>query len=278
VGTRVQLLFLLGLTLAASFARGQGDFQPSVAAAPANVDTSKIYIDQRLGNQIPLDATFKDQTGAAVTFGDVVSKRPTLALLIFYRCRGVCSVEFAELLKNLSKMPSKKVGRDFDVTVLSIDPQEGPDLAKGKLQEAIDSSKDYQDTQPGWHFLTGDLTQIHKVSDALGFHFTYDEKTDTINHPAGIMFIGTDGKISSYILGAKFPPEAISKNLDIAAKHEVGQKAQDIFFGCIHVDPLTGKRSLAIEAVMRLFAWVTLFGVIATIATLSYRSRRRSAI
>lgn len=225
-------------------------FAPSMTVSAPAVDRSKVKIVQNLGGQVPLTAQFKDVDGSPVTFGQLDTVRPVVVLPVFYRCQGVCNLEFQNLTTLLDKDRSLHVGKDFDVVILSIDPTEGPDLAKGKLDDA---KKQFPTlfTGQGWHFLTGSLENIKAVTDALGFFYTYDAATDVINHPAGLMFVSPGGKVSSYILGPVYTSDAIRKDLDVAAKSQVGAKVQDAFFGCIHIDPLTGKRSLVLEKFVR---------------------------
>ena len=221
----------------------------SVSAGP--VDRSKVKIVQNLGAQVPLTAQFKDTDGTPVTFGQLDTLRPVLVLPVFYRCQGVCNLEFQNLTALLNKDRSLRVGKDFDVVVLGIDPTEGPDLAKGKLSDAKGEFPTLF-TSEGWHFLTGSLENIKSVTDALGFFYTYDAETDVINHPSGLMFVSPGGKVSSYILGPTYTADEIQKDVALAAKSQVGAKVQDAFFGCVHIDPLTGRRSLVFEKVLRL--------------------------
>ncbi len=266
------LICLLGVSIAFS-AKAQGGFQQPTAVPPVNLDVSKIKIIQRIGNQIPLAIEFKDQNDKPVTMGSLINHRPVLLLAIFYRCTGVCGVELANLVDTLGKMKTKKVGRDFDVVVLGIDPVETPDLAKAKLSETLATSQNLKGTDSGWHFLTGSLKNIHSVTNPIGFYFTYDEAQDIVNHPAGLMFVTPTGVVSSYILGARYTPQGLTENIEIAAKGQLGIKSADIFFGCIHIDPLTGKRSIVIQNVISVAAVVTVIVLLVSVLTLSGKAR-----
>jgi len=167
------------------------------------------------------------------------------------------------------------VGRDFDVIVVGSDPVETPDLAKAKLNQTIATSRNLRGTEAGWHFLTGSLKNIHSVTNAIGFYYTYDEGQDVVNHAAGLMFVTPSGVVSSYILGPRYTPEALGENLEIARKNQLGVKSNDIFFGCIHIDPLTGKRSIVIQNVISVAGVVTVVGLLLTILTLSGKARWR---
>ena len=254
---------------------GQGGFQQPTAVPPINLDVSRIKIIQRIGNQVPLDAAFRDQDGKNVTIGGLLHKRPALLFAIFYRCTGVCGVELANLVATLDHMPTQLVGRDFDVIVVGIDPVETPELARAKLKQTLATSMSLRSGESGWHFLTGTMDQIHKVTNPIGFYYTYDANQDVVNHPAGLMFLTPTGIVSSYILGARYTADALTNNLEIARKNQLGIKSADIFFGCIHIDPLTGKRSIVIENVLRVAGVVTVLALVLAVLTLSGKARWR---
>jgi len=248
-------------------------FQQATAVPPPNIDLKDVKIIQRIGNQLPMDVPFIDQDGKSVTLGSLKSGRPVLMLAIFYLCTGVCSLEMENLATTLGKMNDLKVGKDFDVIIIGINPKETPDLAKAKLVETLATSPNFKDTKSGWHFLTGSLDNIHAVTNKLGFFYTYEPSTETINHPAGIMFVTPAGVVSSYILGAKFEADDIKRDLATAKKNQLGIKSPDIFFGCIHIDPLTGKRSIVIENVLKVAGVVTVLAILLTLLTLSGKTR-----
>lgn len=262
------------IALASMFATAcRAQVFPNAAPVQSSPDRKNVRIDQRLGEQVPLGTELRDRNGRTVHFGDVLGNRPAIVLPIFYRCSGVCNIELQTILADLPKMKTDEVGRDFDIVVLRIDPQEGPGLAKAKFQSTIDSSPELKGTEGGWHFLTGSLDSIRAVTDALGFHYTYDAAKDLINHPSGIMFLTSTGTISSYILGPGYTPATLTNNLHLASNGKVGEKSADVFSGCIHINPLTGQRSIAIERVVRLLGALTVLGLVGTIAGLSLKSR-----
>lgn len=224
---------------------------------------------------MPIGAEFKDASGAEVRFGQELPGRPAIILPIFYRCQGVCEVETEDLLQTLPTL-DMKIGRDFDVILFSIDPKEGPDLAMDKRKTSLASSPKFKGTEAGWHFLTGDLTQIRQVTDALGFFFKYNPQTDVVNHPSGLMFLTPQGRVSSYILTPGFSKTALETNLRIAAQNSVGQKTDDTFLGCVHTDPVTGRRSINILRFMSIFALVFLCGAVTLLAYLNKASKRLS--
>jgi protein SCO1/2 len=254
---------------------GAQAFDQPVGSAPTpKIDRTKVRIDQRLGNHLPEQTSFLDREGHEVRVASLLHSRPLLVLPIFHNCTGVCNLELQSLLKALPSVP-KRIGRDFDILVLSIDPNEGPKLAKQKCAATLAAAPGLKGTGSGWHFWTGPIQSVRNVTNALGFYYTYDAKKDLINHPSGMMIVTQDGIVSSYMLGADYDPGKLTANLNLATKSKVGKKAPDVFFGCIHVDPVTGRRSIVIENFLKVAGIATILAISGTIGILSIGKRRR---
>lgn len=270
---RVFALYL-ALLPGAVFAQSGSQVAVNMGSVTRKVDPTKVHLDQLLGTQVPLTATFKNEQGKTVRFGDLLDNKPAVILPIFYRCKGVCGLELQGTIGAIRGMTKSQMGRDFDVIVVSIHPKETPDLAAGKRASTV-AEVAKPETDKGWRFLVGDWGNIHQVTDSIGFHYTYDEARDAIDHPSGIVFVTPKGVVSSYIYGSQYSPALFEKNLDIAKRYKVGEKAKEIFFGCVHVDPLTGRRSIVVENVLKVFGGATLFTLVGGIAVLSNASRKR---
>jgi protein SCO1/2 len=264
------LLAALVPTLLFAQAGSQIAVSPGTVGQP--VDKTKVKIDQNLGNQIPVDASFHDRTGKLVHFGELLDGKPAIILSIFYKCKGVCGLELQGTITAVKSMQKSRLGRDFSILVLSIHPKETPDLAEGKYESTVDEVA-MPGTESGWKFLVGDWPNIHAVTDTVGFKYTYDEAKDAISHPSGIMFVTPTGIVSSYIYGAKYSPEAFERNLALAKAAKIGPKAEEVFFGCIHIDPLTGERSIVITNVIKLGGALTVIILTMTILVLSGKAR-----
>jgi protein SCO1/2 len=264
---------LVALVLMLSLAAwGQGGFQATMdstaAASTPSVDLSKVHIDQDLGAQVPMTAQFKDWDGTTVTFGTLLGTRPAILVPIWYNCTGVCNVELQNLLTTIDKLKTRKLGTDYEVIVMSINPSEGPELAAGKRKNVL-NTLEQKGTDKGWHFLTGTMPNIRAVTDAVGFHFTYDPVKNFANHPAGLMVLSPTGQVSSYLYGANYAVPTVQADLDTAKQGRIGAKSEELFFGCIHCDPITGKKSIVVENVLRLMGVLTVIVLVGSILTLS---------
>jgi protein SCO1/2 len=128
-----------------------------IAAAPGGcaqeTAVGGVGIDEKLGGQVALDVTLKDEDGSDVTLRRLIDK-PTILTLNYFRCTGICT----PLLNGLTGMLNQiliEPGRDFQVITVSFDPKDTPEIARQKRINYLNQMK--RPFQPlAWHFLTGD--------------------------------------------------------------------------------------------------------------------------
>ena len=85
----------------------------------------KVGVSQHLNQQLPLEASFLDDTSKTVKLGDYFGKHPAILSLVYYNCPMLCSEELDGLTGAL-EMVKLTPGKDFDVVIISIDPSETP--------------------------------------------------------------------------------------------------------------------------------------------------------
>jgi len=269
-GFRFGLSLAVGMLASMSYSQGYGtgtDVDPDVAFRSPKM--KEIGVDQKMGAQIPLDARFTDDDGKVKTVREIFSGRPVVLLPIFYRCERTCYLELTGVVAALNLTKKLEVGRDVEVVAIGINPTETWELARAKKKSILGSYSKFDKTKQNWHLLTGDMPNIRKVTDSMGFRFAYDEKKNEVSHPSGIMMLTPDGKISSYSLGANYEVERFEKAIALAKDGTITEATKEIFFGCIHIDPVTGKRSLMIENVMRVLAATTVIAIVMLIFALN---------
>jgi protein SCO1/2 len=249
-------------------------------------------LDQRLGAYTPKDATFRDENGKTVKFGDYFkSGRPVLLVPIFFTCKTMC-VNIADALvgtlAKATKTHSLKPGTDFDVVMLSINHKETPELARGKKMEIFNmltppqggstDEKWRAEAESGWHMLTGTEENVRAITNAVGFKFSYDHKTDLINHPSASMVLTPKGQVSSYIVGPMFPTTVLKTDLTMAAKGEVGEAVdQSFMFGCIRLDA-SGRYTPVVENIVRLGCVITVLLLGGFILKMILMERRKARL
>jgi protein SCO1 len=221
-----------------------------------------VGIEQKLGNQLPLDTELKDEAGNIVKLGSFFNTgRPVIVAFVYYECPMLCNQVLNGLTGSL-KGVSFDAGKEFDVVAISFDAKEfdKPELAKNKKASYM-QRYGRPGTEKGWHFLTGTQASIDAVTEAAGFSYRWDEKSNQYAHAAGVMVATPEGKMSRYMYGIDYSPKDLKFGVMESAQSKVGTAAEQLLLYCYHYDPSTGKYGLAILSVMRLGGIATLMGM-----------------
>lgn len=285
------LLNLLILLIPASIAAQKSQHYNSPLYSPKTYDPNEtgvsngmppqlktVGIDQKLGSQLPLDAEFKDENGNIVKLGTFFNqKKPVILALVYYECPMLCNEVLNGLTGSLKGI-SFDAGKEFDVVAISFDARENdkPDLAKNKKESYLNRYK-RAGAEDGWHFLTGTQSEIDKVTQAVGFNYIFDEKTDQFAHAGGIMIATPEGKLSRYLYGIDYSPKDIKFSLIDSSEHKIGNPVEQLFLYCFHYDPASGKYGLAILRVLRGAAVATIIGIVALILFFWRNNKKKAA-
>jgi protein SCO1/2 len=223
----------------------------------------KVGVSQHLNQQLPMDASFVDESGKSVRLGDYFGKRPALLSLVYYSCPMLCSEELDGIASAL-EMVKLTPGKDFDVIVISIDPSDMP-AAAAKSKALYVKRYGRPETAAGWHFLTGQRPAIDAVTNAVGFGYVRvpgpDGKLSQFAHASSIEIVTTDGKIAQYYLGVEYSPKDVLLGLIDASGNKIGSPVANILTYCYHYDPQTNKHSLVVARVVQLGGMVTVAGL-----------------
>ena len=226
-------------------------FTPPETKTVAPPGLEGVGIDQRLNEQVPLGLTFKDEQGKTVKLGDYFHEgRPVILNLVYYECPMLCT----EVLNGLTaamKVIGFEPGKQFEVVTVSIDPRETPQLAANKKAMYLKRLGN-PEAGKGWHFLTGEQTQIAALANATGWHYRYDPKLDQFAHAAGIILITPEGKIAQYYYGVEYSARDMRLGIVEASQNKIGSLADEVLLYCYHYDPRTGRYGATITNIMRL--------------------------
>jgi protein SCO1/2 len=223
----------------------------------------KVGVSQHLNQQLPLDATFVDETGKQVKLGDYFGKHPALLSLVYYTCPMLCSEEMDGITSSL-EMVKLTPGKDFDVVILSIDPSDTPEQA-AKSKALYVKRYGRPETAAGWHFLTGQRPAIDSVTNAVGFGYVRvpgpDGKLSQFAHASSLEIVTPEGKLAQYYLGVEYSPKDILLGLIDASGNKIGSPVANILTYCYHYDPQTNKHSLIVARVVQVGGMITVAGL-----------------
>jgi protein SCO1/2 len=234
----------------------------------------QVGFDQRLNAQVPLDLAFHDEAGQPVQLGDYFGGKPVILVLAYFRCPMLCTQVLNGLVQALLDIPFD-IGKEFNVVTVSFDPRETPAMAAAKKKTYIERYG-RPGAAAGWHFLTGQDESIHRLTEAVGFHYTYDAKHDQFAHASGIMILTPAGKISRYFYDITYRPRDVRLGLVEASANRIGSPVDQILLYCFHYDPTEGKYGAVIINFVRLGGILTV-GAIGTFLFFMWRLERRKA-
>jgi protein SCO1 len=232
-----------------------------------------VGIDQNLNAQLPLELTFKDETGQTVRLGQYFRQKPVVLAMVYYECPMLCNMVLNGLTHSMEKS-TLALGKDYEVVTVSINPRENWQLAASKKANYIEKYQG-KGSPEGWHFLTGQEDHIKKLADAAGFHYKYEPISKQFAHASGIMVITPDGRIARYFYGIEYNPRDFRLGLVEASQRKIGSPVDAIMLFCYHYDPTTGKYGLVIMNITRMLGSATILGLGALLFTLIRRDRQR---
>ena len=232
-----------------------------------------VGIDQMLNAQIPGGLVFTDEHGREVRLADFYGRRPLILALVYYRCPMLCTMVLNDLARSMNVM-KMSCGDDFDILTISFDPRETPDLA---LQKKHSYLRAYQrpHAADGWHFLTGTQPMIDELTRTVGFHYTWDEKSQQFAHTSGIIILSPQGKTIRYFYGIDYAPSDLELSLAEASGGKSTPVADQILLYCFHYDPSTGRYSLMVNRLVQAGGVATTLILAAAIMTMFFQERHR---
>ena len=229
----------------------------------------KVTIDQRLGETVPLDAPLMEHDGSSTSLGKILSSgKPVLLVPAYYRCRQQCNVVLMGVFDALKRVKFKP-GKDFEVVVFSFDEEETPEIAKGKREDlmsvtgrplkpnsVLQGVYDHR-TVAEWHFMVAAKPVIDQICDSIGYKFVRDPRNNELLHPAGVVFLTPEGKISHYRMGLNYAPWDLEKDLQLASDNGIGSLVDKMGFVCMKYDPHSGRYSVHVIRLVQAGAALT---------------------
>ena len=191
-----------------------------------------VGIVEKLGQTIPMDEEFYDESGNLVPLKTIVNK-PTIVTFVYFKCTGICSPLLNEITDIVNKM-DLEMGKDYQILTLSFDHTEKPEMAKEKKENYLGEIK--KPINPdGWRFFTGDSAAIYRLTNAAGFYFQRSGN-DWI-HAATLIMISPQGKITRYLYGIQHLPFDVKMAVIEASEGKATPTIAKVLRFCYSYDP-----------------------------------------
>jgi protein SCO1 len=202
----------------------------------------QITIAQKLNTNIPLDLMLRDESGEVVRLGKYFHQgRPVVLNFVYYGCPMLCPMVLEGTTTSLTHLKFD-IGKEFDVVTVSIDPRDTSKEA-AEIKDKYVRHYGRLDAAKGWHFLTAHESAIKKLTEAVGFQYQYDSRTDQFAHGAALMVLTPDGRLSRYFYGFEYKPRDLRLAIVEASAGKVGNAVDELLLLCFHYDPAIGRYS-----------------------------------
>jgi protein SCO1/2 len=207
----------------------------------------EIGIVEKLGQTIPMDLKFVNEKSDTVAIGSLITK-PTILSFVYFDCPGLCS----PLLDGIADVVSKTeltLGKDYDIITISFNTKDTPEKATQKKLNFV--SKIAENQRGSWTYLTGELGNIQKITEAAGFR--YKPTGVDFAHPSTIIILSPKGKITRYLYGITFLPFELKMAIVEAQKGQVEPTSNKIYDFCFAYDPQSKTYTLQVTRLLGSF-------------------------
>ncbi len=216
-----------------------------------------LGVTEMLGSRVDLDLEFVDEFNTPVRLGDYFENgKPVLLNLVYFDCPTLCSSILDGLTKGIGDM-SLKAGDDYKILTVSFAEGESAEQAREARAKYLERLKHVDNIDENWSFLVGEKEDLVSIASAVGFEYRWDEGTKQYAHPAVLVFMGPEGKITRYMYGARFKPRDLRTAFVEASQGKIGTVVDRVILYCYRYDSASGEYVLYAKNLMTLAGGLT---------------------
>ena len=225
-----------------------------------------IKVIEHLGETLPLDLEFTDDTGKKVKLGDYFKgDKPVVINLIYFYCPRACSAIVNGVCDSLKKISEGErplvAGKDYRLLTISFSKHaellETPELAAQK-KKAYLASYGMEHAKDDWGFLIGSPENVTKLTEAMGFGYKWSDSKGEYIHPTVTYIATPTGKLSRYHYNMFIGEFDLKMSLLEAGKGKIGSTVDKILSFCFSYDPIEKKYVRNAQKLMTASGAVTL--------------------
>ena len=190
---------------------------------------SKVRVEDKVGEFIPKELLFKDDSGKTVKLERYLKPGKTVVMSLNYSdCPGLCIAQLENLVETLRRMDGQGLGENYEIVTISIDPREDTEKAsrtKAKYTTLLRETE----AEASWHFLVGKQPEITALAKSLGYYYTYDKENNRFNHPAVLYFISSEGRVCRYLADLGVEPDQFKLAVSEAGEGKLTKSLAETF-------------------------------------------------
>jgi len=238
-----------------------------------------IGITEMIGDTIPGELSFRDETGAVVTLAGLLNK-PAILIPVYFGCDHYCPQTLGALATTLADLKFS-AGRDYQLITFSFDENDDAVAAQRVRYNYIKAAGE-KFPEGAWRFLTGNKENIASITEAIGFHYQRD--SHGFVHPVVLVFLSADRQITGYHYvsvfrygvrsAASFSPADIEAGINNACKGTPSLGVMKSTLYCFPHQPAGHNRFFRLLGIT---GGVTIFSLIFFVIYLKTTSRRFSS-
>lgn len=224
---------------------------------------------------------FINEEGKHVKLKDLFQDKPIILAPSYYECPRLCTLVYNGLRKVIEKVENPKIGRDYKIVSISFNPEDDYKKASQKGEAYRKSFKNHKLEKDDWTFLvidnsTENQNNAKNLLNSMGYYYKKDK--ESYSHPAAIIFLTKEGKISKYLYGIEFLPRDFRFAIIEASEGRIGTPIDTILMSCFRYDSIQGKYAPFVWGFIRLGSIVILILVLGIIGILIFSERKNKKI
>ncbi len=142
------------------------------------------------------DLTFRDSRGGSVRLSDFLGK-PLVLNFIYTGCAQSCNVTTVWLVETFETAREALGADSFTALTIGFDTVHD---TPGRMRQF--AGQRGADSDPGWHFLSGDEASVTELASSVGF--TYFKSSKGFDHLDQATLINADGLVQAQVYGETF--------------------------------------------------------------------------
>ncbi|MFN3604546.1 MAG: hypothetical protein ACK4UJ_07530 [Leptonema sp. (in: bacteria)] len=240
-----------------------------------------VFIEQKLGHFALLDLIFLDEDGNRVTMKQFFQDKPIIIAPSYYECPRLCTLVYNGLRKVIEDTEGLVPGRDYKIISISFNPDDDYKKASQKGEAYRNSFKSFKLKKSDWIFLVIENTEANANNakfflESLGYYYKKDK--NEYSHPAAIIFLTKEGKISKYLYGIQFLARDFRFAIIEASEGKIGTPVDTLLMSCFRYDSIQGRYAPYAWGFIRIGGIFILIFVLGIIGILFFLERRKKAV